>query len=173
MKGRLDDEPRAGNIPPGPVDFISRGMAADFRQRNLASRVISMPESACETGQPDLACAAYFENCASSMPDTLASQTMRLWVILKPPWCGLTVTCAVESMESGLKPAWLSISDRAIAKQPAWAAPNSSSGLVPAPSSNREANEYGPLNRPCPKSISPLPSLSVPSQRACAVRVDM
>ena len=32
---------------------------------------------------------------------------------------------------------------------------------------------YAPLNRPFPKSTVPLPSLSVPSHRACALRVGM
>src|SRR6185503_6486191 len=73
----------------------------------------------------------------------------------------------------GLKPALPNISDSAIAKQAAWAAPSSSSGLVPAPSSKREANEYAALNAPFPKSTCPLPSLRLPSQRACALRVGM
>ena len=41
-------------------------------------------------------------------------------------------------------PAWARPCDRAIEKQPAWAAAISSSGLVPWPDSKREANEYGP-----------------------------
>ena len=61
--------------------------------------------------------------------------------------------------------------ESAIAKQPAWAAPINCSGFVPAPSSKREPNYYGPLNSPFPKSSVPLPSLIVPSHRACAMRV--
>ena len=63
--------------------------------------------------------------------------------------------------------------ESAIAKHPACAAPSNSSGFVPTPVSNREANEYAPLNAPFPKSTVPLPSLRVPSQRACAFRVGM
>src|SRR6185437_14727741 len=65
------------------------------------------------------------------------------------------------------------MSDIAIAKQLAWAAPSSSSGFVPLPSSKRELNEYALLNAPFPKSTCPLPSLMLPSHRACALRVAM
>jgi len=75
------------------------------------------------------------------MPGTLASQRSWLLVIRKPPSCSAIVTCAVASTKSGVKPALPSISDSAIAKQLAWAAPSSSSGFVPLPFSNREANE--------------------------------
>ncbi len=59
---------------------------------------------------------------------------------------------------------------RAMAKQLAWAAPSSSSGLVPALFSNREPNDYGPLNIPWPKSFAPWPrSGCPPSVRALCV----
>src|SRR5262249_19057904 len=56
-------------------------------------------------------------------------------------------------------------------KQPASAAPISSSGFVPFPSSNRDENEYGPSNAPLPSFIVPLPCFSVPSHTADPVRV--
>ena len=45
----------------------------------------------------------------------------------------------------------------AIEKQPAWAAPISSSGFVPALSSIRDWNEYGSSKAPDPNSIRPVP----------------
>src|SRR5579859_959101 len=55
-------------------------------------------------------------------------------------------------------------------KQPAWAAPSSSSGLVPVPSSKREANEYGPSKAPLPSFIVPDPACSDPCHCASALR---
>ena len=62
---------------------------------------------------------------------------------------------------------------REMAQQPACPAPNSSRGVVPGRASNREPNVYALLNSPFAKSISPLPVLTPPSQRACAVCVGM
>jgi hypothetical protein len=56
-----------------------------------------------------------------------------------PRWTRASVRTSV-----GTEPAPASMFDSAIVKQPARAAPISSSGLVPVPSSKREANEYGP-----------------------------
>ncbi len=58
-------------------------------------------------------------------------------------------------------------------KQPACAAPMSSSGLVPSPFSNRETKEYAPSQAPLPMRIVPSPSLSVPFQTAAALRTAM
>src|ERR1051325_7803838 len=103
-----------------PNHDVLRGL-----RRSICSELgferISVPARACDTGQPAFAAWACSANVAWSMPRTLASQTIWLLVILKPPPCGA--------------------SESAIAKQPAWAAPSSSSGLVPSPSSNRDANE--------------------------------
>src|SRR5947209_4139790 len=49
----------------------------------------------------------------------------------------------------------------------------SSSGLVPAPSSKRELNEYCPSKAPPPKRIVPLPLGRSPSHRASALRTGM
>jgi hypothetical protein len=73
----------------------------------------------------------------------------------------------------GLKPAFVNPAARAIEKHPAWAAPINSSGFVPVPSSNRDAKEYCPSKAPLPNLTLPLPSLSVPSQTALAVRFAM
>src|SRR5262249_22106776 len=56
-------------------------------------------------------------------------------------------------------------------KQPASAAPISSSGFVPLASSKRDENEYRPSNAPLPSFIVPLPCFSVPSHTADPVRV--
>jgi hypothetical protein len=53
-------------------------------------------------------------------------------------------TCASVDTRVGVMPALPSPADRAIEKQPAWAAATSSSGLVPVPLSNRDENEYWP-----------------------------
>ena len=45
------------------------------------------------------------------------------------------------SIDTGGKPASARPFDSAIEKQPAWAAPISSSGLVPSPSAKRDLNE--------------------------------
>src|SRR3546814_12673049 len=53
-------------------------------------------------------------------------------------------------------------------KQPAWAAPSSSSGFVPLPSAKRDALVKLP-SRPVPVDIVPEPSSIVPSQPPVAV----
>ena len=58
-----------------------------------------------------------------------------------PAAAGVMWTSAVVSTDSGACPACSSPSASAIEKQPAWAAAISSSGLVPSPSSNRDAAE--------------------------------
>jgi hypothetical protein len=59
------------------------------------------------------------------------------------------------------------ISDNAMVKQPACAAPINSSGLVPGLPSNRLLNPYGySLSAPLLVEIAPLPSLMPPCQAA-------
>jgi hypothetical protein len=65
-------------------------------------------------------------------------------------------TRAEVSTDRGSWPARCRSPANAIEKQPACAAPISSSGLVPEPSSKRDWNEYGP-------SKAPEPSLTVGS----------
>ena len=91
----------------------------------------------------------------------------------KPSPCFISLTSARAWMRSGAWPARPRLPENAMAKQPAWAAAISSSGLVPEPSSKRELNEYGPLNAPLPSSTVPLPSTIGPSQTAVALRVGM
>src|SRR5437867_7500292 len=73
-------------------------------------------------------------------------------------------------MRLGVKPERPNPADKAMEKHPAWAAPMSSSGLVPVPSSKRDVNEYAPSKAPLPSFIFPFPSRKLPSQTALAVR---
>jgi len=62
-----------------------------------------------------------------------------------------------------------SIKDKAIEKQPAWAAAISSSGLVPGPFSKRDLKPYGAsFKTPVSVEIVPPPSLMPPFQTADA-----
>src|ERR1700752_2497962 len=75
-------------------------------------------------------------------------------------------------MRVGVMPARESCAVSAIVKQPAWAAPISSSGLVAdCPSSNRDLNEYGPSKAPLTNFSRPLPSARLPFHSASAFRV--
>src|ERR1700730_11595607 len=77
------------------------------------------------------------------------------------------VTSALVSMCSAVSWASPKISDSAIVKQPAWAAPISSSGFVPVLPSKRLAKPYGYLSSaPLFVEMAPLPSLMPPSQTA-------
>src|SRR5271157_5919126 len=77
------------------------------------------------------------------------------------------VTSALVSMCSALSWASPRMRDSAIVKQPAWAAPISSSGFVPGLPSKRLAKPYGYLSSaPLFVEMAPLPSLMPPSQTA-------
>src|SRR6185436_21172344 len=77
-------------------------------------------------------------------------------------------------MDSGVMPALPSSAENAIEKQPACAAPISSSGLVPTPSSNRVLNEYCVFDStPLSVEIVPLPVLRSPFHIAEAERFIM
>src|SRR5436309_13354803 len=83
-------------------------------------------------------------------------------------------TLALVWMRVGVMPARESWATSAMVKQPAWAAPISSSGLVADwPSSNRDLNEYAPSKAPLPTLSRPLPSARLPFHSASAVRVGM
>src|SRR6058998_968604 len=58
-------------------------------------------------------------------------------------------------------------------KHPACAAAINSSGFVPPPCSNRDANEYLPSKAPLPSFIRPLPSRRLPFHSASDFRVAM
>src|SRR5690606_5672995 len=96
-------------------------------QARLASRVISMPARACETGQPVLAPSAISWNFSGVMPGTVAL-TLRWLPVMPVP--GLNVTDAEVFTRSGGVPFSLSACDRAMLKHEACAAAMSSSGVV-------------------------------------------
>src|SRR5688572_21172425 len=74
-------------------------------------------------------------------------------------------------MRSAVKPAWPRMFERAMLKQPAWAAAMSSSGFVCGSFSNRDLNVYGVFFRtPLGPESVPLPSFREPFQTADAVR---
>src|ERR1700730_5199970 len=77
------------------------------------------------------------------------------------------VTSALVSMCSAFSCASPKMSDSAIVKQPAWAAPISSSGFAPGFPSKRLEKPYGYLSSaPLFVEMVPLPSLMPPSQTA-------
>ena len=102
---------------------------------------MSTAARAWETGQPALAASASFWKAASSRPGTTAVHSSSIRPMRKPLSARSRWTRAVVSTDVGGCPPRSSPADRAIEKHPAWAAPSSSSGLVPVPSSNRDANE--------------------------------
>src|SRR5262249_51863878 len=108
----------------------------------LASNVI-LAFRTFETGQPALALLASSSNFARSAPGTFAFSVRCTAVIANPSATLSSVTSAFVSMFSAVNFASPRISDRAMVKQPACAAPISSSGLVPGLPSKRLLNPYG------------------------------
>src|SRR5262249_1840983 len=92
-------------------------------------------------------------------------------VILNPLSPGSSFTVAVVLTRFAGCPSFSRLNASAIEKHPASAAPISSSGFVPFPSSKRDEKEKGPSNAPLPSFMFPLPFLKVPSQTAVPVRV--
>src|SRR4029453_14491646 len=108
------------------------------------------------------------------MPGTSASVSSAICVIANPSPTFSSLTSAVVRMRVGVMPARDSCAVTAIVKQPAWAAPMSSSGLVADwPSSNRDLNEYGPSKAPLPSFSLPPPSARLPFHSASALRVGL
>src|SRR5216684_6944342 len=97
----------------------------------VALRLMGVAASALDTGQFSLASCASFWKVSSSMPGTTASVSRSIGLMAKPPGTWLKWTRAVVCTLVGVKPALASAFDSAIEKQPACAAPISSSGLVP------------------------------------------
>jgi len=92
-------------------------------------------------------------------------------VIVQPASTFSKVTAACVWMRSGVRPALPSWTENAIEKQPACAAPTSSSGLVPSPFSKRVVNEYCVLSStPLSVETMPLPSFRLPIHTALALR---
>src|SRR5690242_3327507 len=83
------------------------------------------------------------------------------------------VTVALVSMLVGGLPAAVSCAARYIEKQPAWAAPTSSSGFVPplVSPSNRVLKVKGAFRNPLAPLIEPEPSFNVPFH--CALAFEM
>src|SRR5712671_4300418 len=124
-----------------------------------------------ETGQPVSAALTAASNLALSAPGTRATRSRWLLVIVKlsPTFSRLTV--AVVSSFCAVSPALPSCAERAMVKQPACAAANSSSGLVPTPFSKRVLKEYCVCFRtPLSVEMAPLPVLRSPCQTALALR---
>ena len=113
-------------------------IAAVFAYTSAASRLMSA-FSSFDTGQPALALAASSRNVALSVPGIFARNVRCTLVMAKPSACFSRVTSAWVFISSAVMPASPRISDRAMVKQPAWAAPISSSGLVPGLPSKRLA----------------------------------
>ena len=91
-------------------------------------------------------------------------------IVQLPSTCSKVSVACVES-SSGLKPSAPRNAERAIVKQPAWAAAISSSGFVPTPFSKRVENEYCVcFSTPLWVETVPLPCLRSPFQTALAVR---
>src|SRR4029434_3123191 len=115
----------------------------DPRQRRReASGVISVLK-VLETGHAALAFWARATKCALAAPGILAFRSKWTEVMAKPSSSFSSVTFAEVSIRSAFKFASPRIKERAMVKQPAWAAAKSSSGLVPATPSKRLAKPYG------------------------------
>ena len=96
--------------------------------------------STFDTGQPDLVCSAISMKVLSSMLGIFATHTRSLCVMANPSPTFSSRTAASVWMESAVNPALPRPADSAIEKQAACAAPMSSSGFVPGPSSKRALN---------------------------------
>src|SRR5690348_16689218 len=106
------------------------------------------------------------------MPGTRPRTSRFIVVILRPPSTRSSAQTASTVSFSGGDPAELSVFENAIAKQVAWAAAISSSGLVlPSERSVREANVTGRSpTAPLPTWTRPDPCVRLPSQTTSARR---
>src|SRR2546427_2362444 len=106
------------------------------------------------------------------MPGMSASVSSSIFVMENPSPTFSSFTVAPVWMRFGVMPARESCAVSAIVKQPAWATPINSSGLVADwPASNRDLNEYGPSKAPLPTFSRPLPSARLPFHSASALCV--
>src|SRR6478735_877912 len=126
-------------------------------QASVASRVISMPASACETGHPLFAACARRSKSSGSSPGTTAFTLRRLPVMPVP---GLNVTDAVVSIDSGGVPFSARAAESAMLKHDACAAAMSSSGVVTDVEPSLRAFQFtGKVPRPDDTNVvSPEPS---------------
>src|SRR5881409_575143 len=124
-----------------------------------------------EIGHPFSAALAAVWNFAGSAPGTFAATSRWMDLTVQPASVLSKSRVAFVSMRSGRYPARSSSPDRAIEKQPAWAAATSSSGFVPGVSPNRIAKLYGtPFSAPLAVDTAPFPSLRPPFHCALAFR---
>jgi hypothetical protein len=124
-----------------------------------------------DTGQPFSAASAHFWNVAASAPGTLPTTSRWLAVIVHPESSFSIVKVTLVEMLSGVNFSFPSCTESAIEKHAACAAAINSSGLVPGPFSNRDANEYCvSFNAPPGADIDPFPSFNPPFQTALALR---
>src|ERR1700692_671704 len=124
-----------------------------------------------DTGQLAFAPPAISANFAASIAGTCARVVRWIAVIVHASFTFSRVTAASVSIAVAVNPALFNAKDSAIVKHPACAAPSSSSGFVPLPSPKRALNPYGAsLKTPDWVEMLPLPSLTVPCQRADALR---
>src|SRR5206468_12444426 len=132
-----------GSPPIHQAKNFSEKLAPDkYYLVRVALRVMGVAASALETGQFSLASCASFWKVSSSMPGTTASVSRSIGLMAKPPGTWLKWTRAVVCTLVGVKLALASAFDSDIEKQPACAAPISSSRLVPTVSSPmRDLNE--------------------------------
>src|SRR3954451_23413733 len=151
--------------------YAQLGDDAAGHRINRASCAISVPASANETGHV-LARSASCWNSASSAPGPSPSVLSVMLVIRNPSGRCSSRTRAVVRSSVGGCPASVSLSASDMVKQPASAAPMSSSGFALGwPSSTRALSVNGPSNAPLPSPSRPPPSSTVPLQLAWAVRM--
>src|SRR6266568_4127650 len=116
-----------------------------------------------ETGQP--------VSADLTAPGTRETRSRWLLVMAKPSGNFSSVIVAEVSSFCAVIPALPSCAERAMVKQPAWAAARSSSGLVPTPFSKRVLKEYCDcFKTPLSVESVPLPSFKPPCQTAVALR---
>ena len=142
-KARTSDaQLRIGNIADSQVRNCVSMLASprndDGNYCSVASSVIFV-FSSFDTGQPALAMPASSSNFALSAPGIFAFSVRCTEVMAKPSPCFSSVTSALVSICSAVSLASPRISDSAMVKQAACAAPISSSGLVPGLPSKRLA----------------------------------
>ena len=94
-----------------------------------------------DTGQLALALAAADSNAVCVIPGIRAARSRWILEMVQPASSFSSETVAVTLMLSGVKFMVLSCAERAMAKQPAWAAPINSSGFVPLAFSKRVRKE--------------------------------
>src|SRR5437588_5864954 len=160
---------RPGRRLPPAAGGVRRPRGSRRRQPARVAAMLSLtfPLSAWETGHPSFALSAAFRKPSASSPGTQPRTVSALETIRKPASTLSKVTAALTSSFCGGFPALASPKDSAIAKQPAWAAAISSSGLVfPTVASLRAAHEIGTAvnARLVAALTAPLPFNSSPSQ---------